>query len=333
MSGNDFVRRYHAYEDGLIRSFHEHPFFQNFLFLSEDAFIDFLLQLGHLSAEFVRWYERAKQGFTSEAAQEVVRQILRDEIPPNAPTHQDDRIVDLARMGVLRRQALNTRRTSLTRATLRRMYALVAYPQEHYDLRVLITLRVFGEILVSATYGYVVDAMKSRFGLRPEQSRFYAPHFFHDHKEGAEVADEAADGDHVCAFDAMLAELIVDEATLAIAREAAQQAYKARLHFHDQFLRRHGVFSSLRAALVLFVCIVGGSLGSCLNTFAARAAREEAREEWAEFLADAGVETRAFYLDCDRAVLERASLNAHPTEDLLLIGTSASCRAWWGDGP
>lgn len=75
---SDFVLRYNEYENSLIREFHRHQFFKNFSRLANETVIRFLLQLGYLSAEFVKWYERAKQGFEAEDAKEVVRHILRD---------------------------------------------------------------------------------------------------------------------------------------------------------------------------------------------------------------------------------------------------------------
>lgn len=85
-------------------------------------------------------------------------------------------------MGVPKKRALNTVASPLTRATVKKLYKLVGYPQADYDLRVLITLRIFGEILIAETYRYVVGSMAERFGLTVEQSRFYVPHYFHDQK-------------------------------------------------------------------------------------------------------------------------------------------------------
>lgn len=219
---------YDAHEDDLVRRFHEHPFWLGFQNLSNDQILSFLLQTGHLSTDFVRWYEVAKLGMESDEAKEVVRRILRDEIPQQGPTHQDNRLADLWRMGVSKEKAVCTEATPKTRQTLREMHGLVRFPQEDYDLRVLIALRVFGEILVAETYRRVVGCMEKQFGLTVEESVFYAPHFFHDKKDGE-------DG-HTQAFDELLSQLICDERTVAVASETATRAFKVRFDFHDQFI-------------------------------------------------------------------------------------------------
>ena len=78
---NSFFHQYSEFENSLMEKFRHHPFFLEFEKLRNAVIVDFLLQLGHLSAEFVRWYERAKQGLDDEQAKEVIRGILRDEIP------------------------------------------------------------------------------------------------------------------------------------------------------------------------------------------------------------------------------------------------------------
>lgn len=218
---------YNEFEDRLVREFHGHDLWRQFDFLNHARFIHLLLQLGHLSRDFVPWYERAKQGLEMESAKEVLRNILRDEIPRDAPTHQDDRLADLERLGVSKQQALNTRATSRTKKTILRLKALVRYPQSDYDLRVMVTLRIAGEILVAETYRHIVPALMRRFKMSPEESRFYYPHLVHDEKEA---------GGHTDSFNAVLNKLITDTRTLHVARESARNAFEVRLAFYDQFV-------------------------------------------------------------------------------------------------
>ena len=229
---NDFFQRYSNYEDGLMTRFHELPFFQEFPRMSNRVLIQFLLQLGHLSAEFIPWYEKAKQGFESEEAKEVVRRILRDEIPVDAPTHQDDRLHDLKLLGISKEKILNTPALPQTRIVIRKMYALSRYPQTEYELKVLVTLRIFGEILVSETYQYIVTALEQRFGIIPTQSHFYAPHCYHDRKGEIEK-------NHTTSFDTLLNKLIVDERTLQTAQKVASRAFRLRSSFYGQFRRKY----------------------------------------------------------------------------------------------
>lgn len=210
-------------------AFAAHPFLRDLSHVSNARFVAFLLQLGHLSAEFVRWYERAKQGFESEAAKEVVRQILRDEIPQGLPTHQDDRLADLLAIGVPKKRALNTPASLATRGTLCGMYRLIRYPQAEYDLRVLVSLRIFGELCVGETYRFVVPELERRFNLGPVESRFFWPHYQHD--------QIGAPKGHGSAFGGELAKLIVDERTFAVVIKAARRAIALRRRFRGQFER------------------------------------------------------------------------------------------------
>ena len=146
---NPYYQRYAEFEDGLIARYAAHPIIRRFSQLSYQAAIDYLLQLGHLSVVFVKWYEQAKLGLTREDAKEVVRHILRDEIPSNAPTHQDDRIYDLERFGLFREEALNSKPTRHTERMIARLFGLTKYPQTDQDLRVMVSLRVAGELLVA----------------------------------------------------------------------------------------------------------------------------------------------------------------------------------------
>ena len=52
--------------------------------------------------------ERAKFPFENEAIREAARHILRDEIPVDGPTHQDNRVSDLKMLGFTLDEILNT---------------------------------------------------------------------------------------------------------------------------------------------------------------------------------------------------------------------------------
>ncbi len=225
--GNAFFEEYRAFENELVERFNLHPFFVSFGSLPNEAVMAALLQLGFISLEFVRWYERAKLGMTSEEAKELIRCILRDEIPSRLPTHQDDRLADLLAMGAAKERVLNEPASERTVQTVRTLYELVRYPQESYDLRVLVYLRIFGEILVAETYGHVVRSMGERFGLQPECSRFYEPHYRHDDKD---------EGGHSVKFERELEKLITDEHMLALAKSASEAAFTDRYKFYDQFV-------------------------------------------------------------------------------------------------
>ncbi len=255
---SEFARRYMAFERTLIDRFADHPFFLHLPSASRKEFAAFLLQLGYLSAEFVKWYERTNQGFASESARELIRNILRDEIPADAPTHQENRLEDLQQLGIPAAIALNPPASFTTRRTVRRMYELVRYPQEHYDLAALVTLRIAGEVLVGETYRHVCPQL-ARFGLAQEQSQFYWPHFLHD-----ELHEDGEGEGHSNAFDTLLNRFITSEEELRIAMEAAETAFEMRYHFLDQFTARarvvRRVVKALTVAAATLLIVIGTAL-------------------------------------------------------------------------
>lgn len=226
---NTFAFQYNEYENLLIAEFNRHPFFQSISDRSNEEFISFLLQLGFLSMEFVKWYEQTKLAMESEEAKELVRSILCDEIPGTAPTHQDDRLLDLQMIRVEKKRILGSCASACTRSTVRGMYKAVRYTEHaHHDLRVLVFLRIFGELLVGETYTLIVRELERRFKMRPEESRFYAPHAHHDSKKEG--------GSHAERFARILEKFIVDVETLRIAQLAAQRAFTFRYRFYTQFV-------------------------------------------------------------------------------------------------
>lgn len=223
-----FIQRYSAQGDDLIEQFRAHPRLTSIQDWTDEAFIALLLQLGHLSTTFVSWYEQTKLGLRDERAKELIRKILRDEIPRNAPTHQDDRMADLERINVSRKRILSTPATRTTQQTIRWLKRLTSYRADDSDLRLLVTLRIAGEVLVGETYRFIVPELERRFGLGYEQSRFYVPHFVHDRKD-------TQTGGHTQAFDVVLTEWIMNEHKLALATKAADAAFKVRYAFYNQF--------------------------------------------------------------------------------------------------
>ena len=233
MVKTDLVKQYNEYENDLIRKFNQHKFYQQFPNFTKEKFTHYLLQLGHISTEFVKFIERAKLPIKSVKGKEAVRNILRDEIPAKGPTHQDNRFADLKMIGLTENQILNTSATSETKDYLIKIYDLVKYPQDNYDLKVLVILRVIGEVLVGETYKYVVKGLQKHYGMKPEKSLFYTFHWQHDQKGG--TGDWGGKG-HVEYYDVVLLGLIKDDEKLKIAKEAAKIAYDVRCKFHEQFI-------------------------------------------------------------------------------------------------
>lgn len=315
----ELFQRYSKFEDGLRDKFHAHSFFRSFHKLTPEQFFQYLLQIGLISEHFVKWYETAKLGMT-EAASEVVRHILRDEIPQSNPTHQDNRLADLNLMGVSMEQVRNVKPTAATERTVKRLYELVRYPQKDYDLRVLVTLRVAGEVLVAEQYSHVVRFMRVRFGIKGSESRFYFPHWRHDLK-GAELGGEPG---HTDAFDKLLEEMLTDERKLEVTKDAAERAFEARLGIHDQFLRKPSRVI-LKTALATGVLAFTALLAPVVHERAAR-------PSYREFLAELSPKARNFYLKCDRNLLSRIERNGE-VRLLAKVFTFDSAHEVWGEGP
>ena len=166
MRNDKVINKYHEFEDKLIYQFNNHEFYAKiFPKFSKDDFIKYILQLGHISFEFVKFIERAKLPLKSEIGKETIRKILRDEIPAKGPTHQDNRFSDLIRIGLSPNQILNTLPTKETLKVLGQYYDAINYPQEYYDIKIIMFLRVIGEVLVGETYKHVVTGLKKHFNL------------------------------------------------------------------------------------------------------------------------------------------------------------------------
>ena len=301
----NFFAEYSRFEDGLIQKFHAHPLYQGFHALPFAQFVNYVLQISFIAQNFVKWYETAKLGMVSESAREIIRHILRDEIPSSGATHQDDRLYDLMLMGIGTERVRNVRPSAGTQKTIKRLYQLIRYPQENYDLRVLIALRVAGEVLVAEQYRHIVEYMEHRLGISPEQSRFYAPHYEHDLK-GVKSRESAG---HADSFDVLLKEMISDQQTLEIAKATAQAAFEARSGIHDQFVRK------LRSPK-----LIAGGLAAAITVICILVFTNAGKPNWYNFLKSVDVQTRQFYLECDRQLIERVERSGN-TEDLAKVGS------------
>ncbi len=313
-------RAYSQFEDGLVKKFHTHPLYRSFHKLSKEKFIEYLLQIGFIAQNFVKWYETAKLGLQSEIAREVVREILRDEIPQSGTTHQDDRLYDLNLIGASTEQVRNVKPSAATRKTIERLYEFVSYPQEDYDLRVMITLRIAGEVLVAEQYQHIIRYMRVSLGIAGSQSRFYFPHWQHDLK-GAKIEGEPS---HTDSFDKLLAEMITDERKLEVAKDAAEKAFEARSGIHDQFVRKSVRFL-LRTISAVSLPVLVVFLGTSLY-------QKMAKPSYYQFLKSLPPQSRNFYLDLEISLIQRVQ-SGIDVKNLHRISTSKYASEVWGDWP
>ncbi len=318
------ITKFSEHEDELIRRFHAHPFFRSFEDVSDVALRAYLTQKWFLSRDFVSWYDRAILGMKDPEAREVLRKIIFDETPTDAPSHREDLLADLSYIGVPKNKVLSSKPTRATQRAKRNLDRLVNYRKDpDNDLRVMAALRMAGEVLVAEEYRHVVPELERRFGLTTDKSVFYAPHFYHDRKDACVDAFGVGQqpGTHTNSFVAVLDRMMPDEDKLAVAIESSGRAYDARMSFFDQFttgyrVRRASATAAIAASLAL-VAYLGD--------------RREA-PSYAEFLASLKPAERTFYLDADRRMLEQFERTGNPIY-LEKAGTFEAVKEAWGEGP
>ena len=225
------VSFFSSYEDvNLIYRFHQHPFFDNFNEMSDLELKDYLVQRWFLSLDFVPRYDRAILALQDEEAKQILKKIVQDETPIGAPSHREDLLADLEFIGIPKSKVLTAKPTRETRTTLYNLGELVKFHlDEDNDLRIMAALWTVEEKQVAEEYRHVVPELERRFGLTPDRSRFYAPHFYHDRKDGDT-------GQHTLSFGSFMDRKIDSEEKLEIAITAAEKAFEAKNAFYNQFL-------------------------------------------------------------------------------------------------
>lgn len=316
-----------AFEDDLIGQFHALRFFQNFSRLSDTDLREYLTQKWFLSMNFVPWYDRAINALGDEEAKAVLKRIVQDETPLDAPSHREDLLADLEAIGISRAEVLSARPTRTTQRSLMRLNQLVAFTDDpDYDLRVMSALRIAGEILVAEEYRHVVPELERRYGLTPDRSRFYAPHFYHDRKD-------SETGQHTHSFESVLERLISDEGKLHIAMESAERAFQVRTYFHNQFdarlrARKALPFAGVAAAAVALICYVGSQAIQSHSSSVTHVVEATSTKAYT----DAWRDSQRFYLDADRRLLQWYQETGE-ARYLKNVGTFEAARDVWGPGP
>ncbi len=317
------LHRFSLHEDELIRRFHQHPFFAHFSALSDRDLKEYLTQKWFLSQNFVPWYDRAINGLNDEEAKAVLKKIVQDETPLGAPSHREDLLADLEFIGISREKVLTAKPRRDTLKAIHKLNELVAYSGgPNHDLRVMSALRTAGEILVAEEYRHVVPELERRYGLTPERSRFYAPHFYHDRKD-------SETGQHTHSFESVLERMISSEDKLQVATESAERAFRHRLHFHDQFYGRLRIVRRMQEGLAI-------AAGIAIIATGAYFARTIDSESNTAPLARTSMEVTSsgteFYLDADRRLLQQYRETGN-SRYLKNIGTFEAAREVWGEGP
>jgi len=310
----------------IAHRFHKHDFFDNFEFLTPYEFKEYLIQRWTLSRYFVPWYceginnlktrkrklslevpgslagdiqdllsyfmaeakpisriSREQEKAVLQAAISVLTKIVEDEAPINAPSHRQDLLADLAYLG-FKNDVFRTLPTIQTLETLKKLSKLVAYSDDqHYPLRTMVTYLVAGEEAVGAEYKHTWPRLRYDYAMTPKKSRFYYNHYKHDNSES---------GSHTLSFRDVLGMMIVDGKTLAVAKESADKALEARLHFFDQFTGAPKAIKTVKRSLAM-APLLGEGMVRYLRAMAAYQKEE--------------------YLGLDFSSLEEIDLNLFPS--------------------
>ena len=317
------VTKLYDHEAGLVAAFHQHPFFRLFSEQSDTDIRRYLTERYVVSENFVRWYDRAINGLTDPEARSLLRKITLDETPQNAPSHREDLISDLQYIGVPIEKILSRRASKSTLKVINRLNELVAYSSDSdYDLRVMAALRMAGEILVAEEYRHVVPELEKRFGLTPERSRFYFPHFQHDQVGGSSGGIDS----HTDSFHPILERLITNEEKLGVAIDASDRAYKVRISLFDQFAQ-----GDTRKQIAKVILAIAASVLVALP--AIKPLTEKIHHvDYALFLASLAPEEKVFYHDTDQWLFNRFR-ETGDARYLKNVGTFEAVNDVWGPGP
>lgn len=149
------------------------------------------------------------------------------------PNHREDLMADLYSVGLVKPRIMVEQPTPVTHRTITGIYQLIAYDEQKYDIKSLSALRLWGEVLTAEEYIVILAELGRRYGLTPEQSVFYAPHIGHDRTQ---VLLGSGGTTHADRLGKIIARLVENEPTYAIAQRAFDASYDLKKEFYDQFL-------------------------------------------------------------------------------------------------
>jgi hypothetical protein len=213
--------------------------------MSRAEILEILLQRRFISLAFVPFYELALDALLDEPAKKVVRSLIREEYDRgDGPTHREQLVRDLLTMGATRDQILRSRASGATMNVAAKLSEAVLRSEEDkdddsYQITILSTLRLAGEILVAVEYEKFWPHLQ-RLGLSAQESKFYYPHMTHDSR-GHRVGNDAVPTSNRNHADLMTDRLrerlkLASAIGLKACILAARQAQSIKKIFYDQWL-------------------------------------------------------------------------------------------------
>jgi hypothetical protein len=230
------------FEDELIEQFKNHPVLASIRLLSDDDFAAILLQRRFVSLAFTPAYDLAIDLLRDEVGLRIARVILREEYPDshgNTRSHREDMTEDLLQLGVPRRAIVEARPTAATKRVINDTFELIADAggYDNADLRLLTTLRFWGEVLVSVEYGRLWERMGPSLTRDGENlSRFYYPHHVHDAKAHSLTTVSVLSATHSDRLAMRMSELLGREGSTDCFKDVEKRALQLKVSFYDQFL-------------------------------------------------------------------------------------------------
>lgn len=228
------------FEDDLIARFRDHAVLRDLTELAERDLHTILLQRRFLSLAFTMAYDLAIDLLTDEQSVRIARVILREEYPDDTtpgstPSHREDMMTDILRLGVARDELVRSRKSPATAVAVDATMELIATAGEsaYGDVELLTILRFWGEVLVSVEYGELWRRIGPLLG---EQSVFYYPHHVHDGKSRPLAAASPLSLTHSDQMGLRLVQLIDSPDARARFRDTEQAVVDIKTGFYDQFL-------------------------------------------------------------------------------------------------
>lgn len=195
--------------------------------LPDTLFIGLLIQQSQISVSFIAWLDRARLPMQNTLGRSAITELMRDELPHNRPSHQEDRVADLRKLGLSDDKIFGILPTTETITTIGMMFRLLDWG-EQYDLRACVVVQAM-EMLAGEFYDRICHELERRFEFTEPDSRFYWRHYRHD-------SHEAGSASHGAVLEPAITELLQCEADLDAAIQTLYCVLEVREGYLKQFI-------------------------------------------------------------------------------------------------
>jgi len=216
--------------------------------LDLDSLQSVVLERRELSLKFTEIYDRLLEGVHDRAAQDVVREIIREEYPGPDPaggnlglSHREDLVHDLERLGISRSRVISHKPSRQTRGVINATFHVIHKILSKADpqLQAIAFIRFWGEVLTAVEYESLWHVGLSRSFKSPADSTFYWFHLIHD-RANRGFSDIRAPGyrsafTHSDHLTLRLADLLNQNDRVDEVMEANRKATSLKTAFYRQF--------------------------------------------------------------------------------------------------